>query len=476
MKKKLTRGVLSGFVAAVLLLAYAIVPGSGLPGGSAVYAASEIEITGYTVYYKGTNTVPERIETGNELTITLAVTDNRAEAQTATHVTARVNSASFTKISEPIHQAVTPSGGTPSTLSYNLTFEVRYNGQGKSFQTDISYEGATAPLFPYTLTLNQCAEYVAPAPNPEPPMRGTGFVLRNATYGLSEVTAGQSFQLKADILATNGTYNVENTSVTLVLPKDITFATGSSVSYIGTVAPGQTVPAKFDLLPIASIEEGSYTITVNISGINAKDGSAVSASADITVPIIQPERFEISNATLPEYLVVGTDDGSGYFSVDLINKGKSSVYNVEAEIVGDGLSAEEGKQFIGTIAGGAKSSADGTMLADQAGIIQAAVIITYENARGEVKTLTRDFSITVEETGMGGDDGFLDPGLAEDPGEVQAGFPKWGWALIILVVLAAAVTTLLILLKKRKKKRAAALEAELAADAEDFVPQEELYP
>ena len=54
----------------------------------------------------------------------------------------------------------------------------------------------------------------------------------------------------------------------------------------------------------------------------------------VTVPIVQPERFEISRTDFPEYLSMGEE---GYASVSFVNKGKGIIYNVSAEITGDGI-------------------------------------------------------------------------------------------------------------------------------------------
>ena len=67
----------------------------------------------------------------------------------------------------------------------------------------------------------------------------------------------------------------------------------------------------------------------------------------VTVPIVQPERFEISRTDFPEYLSMGEE---GYASVSFVNKGKGIIYNVSAEITGDGITTTEGNQFIGNIA------------------------------------------------------------------------------------------------------------------------------
>lgn len=355
---------------------------------------------------------------------------------------------------------ITPEDGQ---VVYTLLFPLKYTGNGSEFTIDLSYENLdTVALQKISFTLSTTVDRAES--DSQANAIGTGFVVTSANYGGSEVTAGTPFTLSAALMATSGSYNVENTSVTLILPKEIKFNTGSSIQYIGTVKPGQSVSAQFELLPNATAEEGSYVITIKVTGTNPKDGSAVEASADITVPVTQPERFEISNARLPEYLVAGMNDGSGYSSVDLVNKGKGAVYNVEVEITGDGLSAEEGKQFVGTINGGSQSSVDFTVLADMGGTLQGTLVISYENARGEQKSLTQGFTVTADD--MGGDMGIdpWEPMPTPEPEPESTGMPVWAWLLIIVGGVAVAVVVLVVVLKKRKAKKAAELEAGLDDD------------
>ena len=52
-----------------------------------------------------------------------------------------------------------------------------------------------------------------------------------------------------------------------------------------------------------------------------------------------------------------------------MNKGKGIIYNVSAEITGDGITTTEGNQFIGNIAAGTESSADFTIQTANAGTL-----------------------------------------------------------------------------------------------------------
>lgn len=468
MSKKRFAGVFSLMLLVMMLAAVVFsvpVGASSTPDSTAStqIESGSLEMIAYAVTDAAGNskTTINRDET---FKLSLKLRDTRPEALAAIAASASpigtVNSSSF----KPL--AAGSVTGTVSGDVITFIFDLRYTGTGNAFQCDLSYSSYNVPVESVSLTLNQARD----TSNETPPTTiGTGFVLKSASYGGSEVVAGQAFTLSASLMATNGTNNVENASVTLVLPKEIKFETGSSIYYIGTVKPGQTVTASFALQPVATAEEGSYTVTIKMSGINPADGSAVEASAEVTIPLEQPERFEISNARMPEYLMVGMNDGSGYGSLDLVNKGKGSMFNVEVEIVGEGLSTEEGKQYIGTIAGGTQSSVDFTVLADMPGMIEAKVVVTYENSKGDVKTLEHEFTVTAEEMMM--PDPGVDPEFPLEEPQGGGGIPGWVWALAALVVIAGGVVALVVVRKKRKAKKDAELDAELYDDDDDdFTP------
>ena len=200
---------------------------------------------------------------------------------------------------------------------------------------------------------------------------------------------------------------------------------------------------------------GSYNITVNVSGNSASDSAALTAQMPVTVPIVQPERFEISRTDFPEYLSMGEE---GYASVSFVNKGKGIIYNVSAEITGDGITTTEGNQFIGNIAAGTESSADFTIQTANAGTLNGLLTVTYEDEKGNAKTLTKEFSMTVEEMQMGGDDtmgGGMDTMVPMEP--EPTGVPVWVWIVVGVGVVAAVVVVLVVLKKKKAKRRAAQL-------------------
>ena len=458
--------------------------------------AGSLDVTGFKITRRNGTSYSNytgRITKGNTLTVKVDVLDSRVTAGAPVPLAA-LNAVSFSIPKQANITYTTPSVSADG-CTYTITFkDLKYRGVGNSLDFDVSYSGLAPPIpmQPVSLTLNQCVEYVppepvdptpAPTPAPEPmpepqpepgppdvTVKGTGFILKDASYGGGEpIYAGQVFTLHAVLLATNGTYAVENVSASFSPPEELTFADGSSVVYIGTMSPGASVPVSATLLPSANIQEGSYTIGIEVSGVNQQTGDPVSATMTVSMPILQPERFEIFNTMLPTDLMAGMDSGMGYGSVTLVNQGKGAVANVSFEITGDGLYLEDGRMYIGNVGGGEQRSADFNLLGDTTGMIDALVLITYENVRGEIKTLEHPFTVNVMDGGGGSmdpgfeDPGFMDPGLIE--GGQRGGPPNWVW--IIIIIAAAAVAAALLARRHRKKKKAAEAALDDIPDDDD---------
>ena len=413
-----------------------------------------LEVTGFSV-----SPATGNITRGTPVTITLNVFDDRiVTGTTYTNIQAvgTVNTSSFTGSSQP---AAINAGTNGST--YTLTFNLTYTGTGNTFSCYISYvsNGVSLPL-PITsitpITISNTVEYVPPPPAtpPEPaPTIPTDFILRDASYGSETIYAGEPFTLTVTILATNGSSAVNNVSVSFSPPEQMTFVDGSSVVFVGTMQPGSTATVSANLMPNGNITEGSYIVNIIVEGFNS-DGMRLSAPMMVSIPVLQPERFEIFNTMLPTFLTAGMDDGMGFASVTLVNKGQGAVSNVTVDVAGEGLFLSDGRQFIGNINGGAQSNADFMISASTPGHIAALVIVSYENVRGEQKTLEYPFDIDVVE--------FVPPEI-DDPGFIipeepaATGLPVWGWLLIA----AGAAVAVIILVRRRIKKKA---EAEAALD------------
>lgn len=341
------------------------------------------------------------------------------------------------------------SSGAPweaGPLEYHVSFnDITYLGGSNKLSFDVSYSGQQGlELVNLSQNISQCVG----ATNVEGG-KASAIVVRSAGYGGGSVVAGQQFTLTADVFVTAGTTGAENVAVSLTLPEQVTVVSGSSQIFVGNMAAGESTSVNFLLNASATAAAGSANITINVNGNAASDGAALTTTMPITVPIVQPERFEVSRTDFPEVINMGEET---YGSVSFVNKGKGTIYNVSAELRGEGFTTTEGNQFVGNVASGTESSADFTISPTQAGSINAQLVITYENEQAEEKTITKDITFTVEEM-MFEDPGMM-PGIDDMPTEpAQTGMPLWAWAVIVVLVAGVVVTVVVIVRKKIKKRK-----------------------
>ena len=389
------------------------------------------------------------VKKGDTFTLVLRVVDNALAAYSdvdASNVAAKINSAAFTftGLAEVSQFESGESEGKPF-CSYVLIFrDVIFNGGGNSVQVDISYKDTTRPVSSLTQVLAACDDAAARTP---------GLIVRDVNYGGTSITAGQSASLTLSVFATTGNEDLSDVMVSLSLPEGVTLSSGSQTTYLGSMKSGGLQTATFNLLPSATFTGGVANITVNLSGVGKDSGTSVSGSSTVSIPVLQPERFEITNVESPDAMMLGEE---GYISVTFVNKGKTSIDNLSAEISGDNLANPGQSQFVGNIAAGTENSVDFDVAALEAGTITGIITLSYEDSTGTAKTLTTNYSITVNEMPVMEDPGMMDPGMME-PVDEGGGLPVG--VIVVIVIVAAGVIALVvrIVLKKRKAKALAAL-------------------
>ncbi len=445
--------------------------GNGGSSGSGSSSSSQppantggLEVASYRTHVAGTEI--SQITPGMRFSLELRLHDTRLKdfPYGVPRPRGKMNTSSFTP-AEPNSVAYPRNlEQTATGFDYTLEFVAVYSGKGNTFQADIYYEdqyGNIAPLTKITLDLNTAVETPSSSSGSDTStvVKGTGFALKEATYGDSSVVAGKEFELKITMLATNGTDSIENVSATLLPDKEFTLASGVSTIYYGTATPGQNIPLVFEMKAAADAKDGSYKVGLKLQGVSSKTGSEVTTEVSLSIPITQADRLVISNVTLPDFINAGMEDGTGHASINLVNMGKSEISNVMVDIVGEGIYTSEGKTYLGTFTPGTQNSADFTVMGDTPGQYDAEVVVTYENARGESHELREAFSVEVGEAPMPMPDTSMMPDMPE-----STGMPVWGWLLIGLGVVAAAIAAVSIVMKKRKHARDAALEDDDDAD------------
>lgn len=268
-------------------------------------------------------------------------------------------------------------------------------------------------------------------------------ILSKYNYGGSSVAAGSSTNLSFSFTNTSKTIKIENVMVTVTGGQDLMLNGSTNTFYFESVAASGsktvTVPMKAAQLISASAQGVQIAVTYEYVDQNARKSG--SATLSLSVPLYQPDRFELSEPKTSYTGYVGEETS---LTIDYVNKGKSAINNVEATISGD-IDSPTPYQRVGTIDGGKNGTIAFAVTPQLEGENQVKIVITYEDSNGNTKE--RVFEATVEAMAYEpSDPGMDDPGMI-DP-EPQSTFP---WKYVIIAAVAALIV-LLIVLRIRKKK------------------------
>lgn len=273
-------------------------------------------------------------------------------------------------------------------------------------------------------------------------------ILSKYNYGGSSVAAGSSTNLSFSFTNTSKTIKIENVMVTVTGGQDLMLNGSTNTFYFESVAASGsktvTVPMKAAQLISASAQDVKIDVTYEYVDQNARKSG--NATLSLSVPLYQPDRFELSEPKTSYTGYVGEETS---LTIDYVNKGKSAINNVEATISGD-IDTPTAYQRVGTIDGGKNGTIAFAVTPQLEGENQVKIVITYEDSNGNTKE--RVFEATVEAMAYEpADPGMDDPGMI-DP-EPTSTFP-WKYVIIALVVIAVIALIVLRIRKKKAKQKA----------------------
>lgn len=328
-------------------------------------------------------------------------------------------------------KAVDKITSASQSLSAKLDF---YYDSGTSTTASGSASGSVN--VPATVTKDTKEEETIASPTPI-------VILSKYNYGGSSVAAGSSTNLSFSFTNTSKKIKIENVMVTVTGGTDLMLNGSTNTFYFDSVAAGGsksvTVPMKAAQLISASAQNVQIAVTYEYVDQNARKSG--SATLSLSVPLYQPDRFELSEPKTSYTGYVGEETS---LTIDFVNKGKSAISNVEATISGD-IDSPTPYQRVGTIDGGKNGTIAFAVTPQLEGENQVKIVITYEDSNGNTKE--RVFEATVEAMAYEpSDPGMDDPGMI-DP-EPANTFP---WKYVIIAGVAALIV-LLIVLRIRKKK------------------------
>ncbi len=276
-------------------------------------------------------------------------------------------------------------------------------------------------------------------------------IIDSYRYGGDSVAAGGRFQL-AFTFHNTGKLNIENCVVTIDGGDSFTMDGSTNTFYYQQVAAGAAQDQQVPMQALATAKTGAQTVTVGFKYEYVDGGTRSTTNADIklSIPIYQPDRFEVDKPTVPEKATVGEELA---LSLNFANKGKAEVSNVEAVVEGN-VDTPAATQYLGNFESGKSGSIGFALTPREAGETKITLTVTYEDANQQTRKLTFPVTLNVQAPVY----------VSDQPLEGSAGTTGsshgWIWALIAgLLVVGGGAFALI-----RRKKHAGA-KTEAAGDA-----------
>ena len=280
-----------------------------------------------------------------------------------------------------------------------------------------------------------------------------------------QVAAGSSFDLAMEFRNTSAYVPVENIVMTVSTGEGLAISSSSNTMYYSRLAAGATQDQVIGITVLPTAKTGSAAIDLSFSYeyVDNQQRCKVSTTQKIAIPVYQPDRFEVELPALPQYVSAYEEM---YLSLPYVNKGKSEVNNVRAELVSpDGsVTAINGVQNLGNFAPGSSGTIDFIFTPQMSGQVDFSFAITYEDPNAQEKTVEFPVSLFVEEPYYPEYDPSWDEPAWDEPVEENAGIPWWVW-VIAGVVVAAAVIFIIVKVSRKKKKNGPDLDSFVWEDA-----------
>lgn len=216
------------------------------------------------------------------------------------------------------------------------------------------------------------------------------------SYELSEtgLTPEKSAELSITFKNYSTTKALYNIKFELSDPSGEILTTGMPTKYVSFLSAGSSYTWKIELTATNSASIGQHDLQVSAE-YEDKSFSSYSSSDTVRVDVKQSVKLKYSGAELPKKVIQGDTQT---VTVDLMNTGKSTIYNCTLDFDIDGMQSG-GSVFVGNIepAQSAQGSANLRVDSDTLGEVTGKITITYEDDYGKEYKKTADVSTVIEE-------------------------------------------------------------------------------
>ena len=364
---------------------------------------------------------------------------------------------------------------TTGKFTFRMTMPLRYTGTGNSLSFTMAYRNKENILrtIDCTTTIPNTVPYVEDEDDDDddddddPADTLIPYIIVDSySYGGTSVTAGEDFTLTLKLRNTSTTHSLENIVMNVSPMGVFSMASSSNTFFINRLQAGsileRTVTLNAGLAKVTDDEDANsidIKFTYQYLGNDDKALQSGNSSERITLPVNFPDRFELG---IPEHDNMAFAGEEFYITVPMVNKGRSSVYNLTAFIRGDMRNPGQ-SQYIGNLNAGTESSADFSVVYDEPGDYSGEIVVTYEDANMNPKEVVAAFNISVEDMWGDGSDMPEFPDMPEEPTVPTDTQPQEDPVkpVKIVVGLVVCVMSAYVTIQKAKAKRSIFLDEDL---------------
>ena len=337
-----------------------------------------------------------------------------------------------------------PGKSISATVKVKANKEISSTTQSVSVDLKYSYDsgdamaqGTASDKVNIPANATSATQTDSPVPN---------LIISKFSYGDETVAAGAKFVLSFKISNTSTKTAVENIVATIDSGDSFAMDGSTNTFFYKRLAAGGEQPQDIPMMVLPAAKTGGHPvdITFKYEYVDNNKRSSATASVKLSIPVFQPDRFQINAPSLPENPIVGEELS---LSLAYVNKGKSEVSNVEASIEGD-IPTLLKTQNLGNFESGKSGNIGFSVTPDKAGTISFTLKVSYEDANQQTKTREFPVKLNVQEAPPPASEGDVPA-----DGEGGGGFPKW--IIVVGIILLLGGGTAFVIIKKKKSKLAA---------------------
>lgn len=220
-------------------------------------------------------------------------------------------------------------------------------------------------------------------------------IIDRFNYDGASVAAGDQFNFSFRFVNTSSQTKVENLVATVEGGESFAIMGASNTFYFKTVKRGGTKSVSIPMKAMTTIKNSAMPVEVTFKYEYVDNGkrTSVSTPLKISIPVYQPDRFEIMKPVVPEYVIAGEEMA---ITLNYVNKSKSDILNVEASVEGNVETATR-TQSIGNLEAGKSGVVAFALTALDPGETEFTIRIGYEDSNGEQKTRVFPVLVNVQE-------------------------------------------------------------------------------